>query len=91
MDVTDAAEQQRYEARIDGELAGIAEYRASDELVTFLHTEVMPEFEGRGVGSGLVRAALDDVRGHGRRVRALCPFVKKYVERHADEYGDLVG
>ena len=55
MDVTDAAEQQRYEARIDGELAGIAEYRASDGLVTFLHTEVMPGFEGRGVGSGLVR------------------------------------
>jgi uncharacterized protein len=91
VDVTDAAEQQRYEARIDGELAGIAEYRASDGLVTFLHTEVMPEFEGRGVGSGLVRAALDDVRAHGRRVRALCPFVQKYVERHADEYGDLVG
>ena len=90
MDVTDAAGKRRYEARIDGELAGIAEYRASDGLVTFVHTEVMPEFEGRGVASALVRAALDDVRAHGRRVRAVCPFVKGYIERHADEYSDLV-
>ena len=90
MDVTDAAERQRYEARIDGELAGIAEYRSSDALVTFVHTEVMPEFAGKGVASGLVRAALDDVRAHGRRVHAVCPFVKRFVERHADEYADLL-
>lgn len=90
VDVTDAPQQHRYEARIDGELAGFAEYRATDRLVTFVHTEVLGEFEGRGVGSGLVRAALDDVRAAGRRVRALCPFVKGYIERHPDEYGDLV-
>ncbi|TWF74258.1 hypothetical protein FHX44_11137 [Pseudonocardia hierapolitana] len=90
MDVTDAPERRRYEGRIDGELAGIAEYRASDEVVTFVHTEVMPGFEGKGVGSTLVRAALDDVRAHGKKVRAVCPFVKGYVEKHSDEYGDLV-
>ncbi|MHA6620748.1 GNAT family N-acetyltransferase [Pseudonocardia sp. DLS-67] len=90
MDVTDAPEQHRYEARIDGELAGFAEYRASDRIVTFVHTQVMPDFEGKGVGSALVRGALDDVRAHGRKVRAVCPFVKGYVERHPDEYGDLV-
>jgi uncharacterized protein len=90
VEVTDAAEKRRYEARIDGELAGIAEYRASDRIVTFIHTEVMPEFEGKGVASALVRAALDDVRAHGRKVRAVCPFVKGYIEKHPDEYGDLV-
>jgi predicted GNAT family acetyltransferase len=90
MDVTNAAEERRYEARIDGELAGIAEYRASDTTVTFVHTEVMSEFEGKGVASRLVRAALDDVRAQGKKVRAVCPFVKGYVEKHSDEYGDLV-
>jgi predicted GNAT family acetyltransferase len=89
MDVTNAPEQRRYEARIDGELAGIAEYRASDKIVTFVHTQVMSEFEGKGVASGLVRAALDDVRAHGRKVRPVCPFVKGYIEKHSDEYGDL--
>ena len=90
MDVTNAPEHRRYEARIDGELAGIAEYRASERVVTFVHTEVMSAFEGKGVASGLVRAALDDVRAHGRKVRAVCPFVKGYVEKHSDEYGDLL-
>jgi predicted GNAT family acetyltransferase len=90
MDVTNAPEHRRYEARIDGELAGIAEYRASDRIVTFVHTEVMSAFEGKGVGSALVRGALDDVRAHGKKVRAVCPFVKGYVEKHSDEYGDLV-
>ena len=90
MDVTDVPERRRYEALIDGELAGIAEYRASDKIVTFVHTQVMSEFEGKGVASGLVRAALDDVRAHGRKVRPVCPFVKGYIEKHSDEYGDLV-
>jgi hypothetical protein len=90
MDVTNAPDQRRYEARIDGELAGIAEYRESEHIVTFVHTEVMPAFEGKGVGGRLVRAALDDVRARGKKVRAVCPFVKGYVEKHSDEYGDLV-
>jgi predicted GNAT family acetyltransferase len=90
MDVTNAPEHRRYEARIDGELAGIAEYRASDRIVTFVHTEVMSAFEGKGVGSALVRGALDDVRTQGKKVRAVCPFVKGYMEKHSDEYGDLV-
>jgi predicted GNAT family acetyltransferase len=90
MDVTNAPERRRYEARIDGELAGIAEYRASGTVVTFVHTEVMSEFEGKGVASGLVRAALDDVRAHGKKVRTVCPFVMRFAEKHSDEYGDLL-
>ncbi len=30
--------------------------------MTFLHTQVLPDFDGMGVGSALVRGALDDVR-----------------------------
>ncbi|GAA0909024.1 GNAT family N-acetyltransferase [Pseudonocardia zijingensis] len=90
MDVTDAPDQRRYEARIDGELAGFTQYRASDRIVTFLHTEVQPGFEGKGVGSALVRGALDDVRAQGKKVRPVCEFVKGYIEKHPDDYGDLV-
>jgi uncharacterized protein len=90
MDVTDVPERRRYEALIDGELAGIAEYRASERIVTFIHTQVMSEFEGKGVASGLIRAALDDVRAQDKKVRAVCPFVKGFLDKHSDEYGDLV-
>jgi predicted GNAT family acetyltransferase len=54
-----------------------------------VHTEVEPEWEGRGVGSELVRGALDDVRARGLKVRPLCPFVRAFIERHS-EYLDLV-
>lgn len=53
------------------------------------HTEVGDDFEGRGVGSALVRGALDDVRRNGLSVQPLCPFVKSWIQRHPG-YGDLV-
>lgn len=88
--VTNNPEQNRYEARIDGELAGFAEYRLSDGLITFTHTEVDPSLEGKGVGGALARSALDDVRADGsRKVKPLCPFIKGWIEKHPD-YSDLV-
>ncbi|OLT39560.1 GNAT family N-acetyltransferase [Serinicoccus sp. CNJ-927] len=83
--VTRNDEQTRYEARIDGELAGFAEYQLTDILVVFTHTEVDGAFEGQGVGSALARYALDDVRDQGtRRVLAICPFIKGWIDRHPD-------
>jgi predicted GNAT family acetyltransferase len=88
--VTDNPDEHRYEARCDGELAGIAEYQLTDELIVFTHTEVFDAFEGRGVGGALARTALDAVRAEGtRKVMPLCPFIKRWIERHPD-YRDLV-
>lgn len=90
MEFSRNAGRKRYEAHIDGELAGYAEYIEMSGLVIFSHTEVLPEYEGQGVGSALARYALDDVRAEGtRRVQPLCPFIKSYIERHPD-YQDLV-
>ncbi len=92
MDVTvlDVPERTRYEARVDGELAAFADYIPTGELLAFTHTEVLPAFEGKGVGSALVHDALDDVRGKQRSVLAVCPFVSGWIARHEDEYGDLL-
>ena len=88
--VTANGEKNRYEARLDGELAGFAEYQLTDELIVFTHTEVHRVHEGKGVGSALARSALDDVREHGgRRVLAICPFIKAWMLRHPD-YADLL-
>jgi predicted GNAT family acetyltransferase len=38
--VTDAPELSRYEAHVDGKLAGFATYRRKGDVVVFLHTEV---------------------------------------------------
>ena len=90
IDVHDAPGRNRYEARIDGELVGFAEYQRSGDRVLFTHTEVEPRVSGQGVGSALVRGALDDVRAGGpHRVVPLCPFVRAWITAHA-EYADLV-
>jgi predicted GNAT family acetyltransferase len=91
MEVTNRPEHSRYELRVDGELAGIVEYRdrARGGLRTFTHTLVSPLFEGRGLASHLARAALDDARAEGLKIVPLCPFIAGYIATHP-EYADLV-
>lgn len=88
--IQDNTEAKRFEAHVDGRLAGFAEYMIANKLIIFTHTEVDPEYEGKGVGSALVQAALDAVREEGsRQVMALCPFVRLWTQRHPD-YRSLV-
>lgn len=79
-----------YTASVEGRVAARAVFMPAGELIVFTHTETDSAFEGQGVASQLVRWALDDVRARGLRVAPLCPFVKAYIGRHSDEYGDLV-
>jgi predicted GNAT family acetyltransferase len=88
--VSDNAAERRYEARLGDRVAAFSEYRIAGDRVVFLHTETEPDLEGRGIGSALVRGALDDVRGRGLRVTARCPFVSAWLRRHPD-YADLTG
>lgn len=89
MTVRDNPELGRYEAIVDGKLAGSIAYREVDDAVVLVHTQVEEEFEGQGIGRQLVGATLDDIRARGLRMRPFCPFVKAYVERHP-EYRDLI-
>src|SRR4051794_19551636 len=88
--VRDVPERHRFElVTTDGTLAGFAEYRLHGDTITFVHTVIESAFEGQGLGSTLIRAALDDARAKKRAVVAVCPFVLKFIERHSD-YADLV-
>jgi predicted GNAT family acetyltransferase len=87
--VSDVPDRSRYEARIDGKLAGFAEYVQQDGRIVILHTETEPGFEGKGVGGKLATGALDDVRKRGLTVVPMCPFIAGYIDRH-DDYADLV-
>jgi uncharacterized protein len=88
--VQDNPERNRYEAVVEsGVVAGFSEYQKRDGLLVFTHTEVDDAFEGQGVGSALARGVLDAAREAGLPVRPLCPFIRKYIDRHP-EYQDLV-
>jgi predicted GNAT family acetyltransferase len=80
--------EHRYELTVEGHLAATY-YQIANGVITFVHTEVPDALAGRGVGSKLVKGALDQVRSQGLKVVAQCPFVKAYIEKHA-EYADLL-
>lgn len=77
----DNRDQNQFELEQDGQVAFLA-YDRDDEQVTLIHTEVPPALRGKGVGEALVRDALEQVRGEGLRIVAVCPFVRAYMKKH---------
>jgi predicted GNAT family acetyltransferase len=87
--IRDNSAESRYEISVDGDLAGFTEYIVHGDQADFTHTRIDDEYGGRGLASELIRQALDDVRRRGLRVIPYCPFVRRFIEKHA-EYLDLV-
>jgi len=85
--VCDNLERSRFELELEGALA-VIDYRRQGAVVSFDHAEVPARFEGRGIGSRLVRGALELTRARGERVVARCSFVAAYLSRHP-EFDDL--
>jgi uncharacterized protein len=87
--VEDNPERSRFEVFVGPTLAGFTDYHAQPGLVTLLHTEIDPAFEGRGIGTRFVSGVLDDLRRRDERVLPICPFVRAFLRRHP-EYEDVV-
>ena len=86
--VRDNPAEQRFELDADGSTA-VANYRLSPGVVTLTHTEVRADLNGRGIGSRLVRGALEAIRARGQKVEPRCSFVRAYITRHP-EFADLI-
>jgi predicted GNAT family acetyltransferase len=78
--------QHRYELDTEHGVA-IAVYQQQGDSLVFVHTEVPPADEGKGIGAQIVRAALDDTRKRGFKIVPACSFVVAFVRRHP-EYDD---
>ena len=70
-DVVNNKAHHRYELAVDGHLAATY-YTLSGDVITFVHTEVPPELGGKGIGSKLVKGALEQVRGEGLKSGCEC-------------------
>ena len=78
----------RFEATLGDDVA-FAEFKLEPGVILLPHTVVPPAFEGKGVGSGLAKAALGYARDHGLMVKPVCPFIAGYIRKHP-EWHDLV-
>ena len=81
----------RYAIYLGEVLAGFADYRVTARAGSraFVHTEVFPEFGGRGLAGTLVSEALADTRASGLRIVPFCPFVSAWLKQHP-EYEEIV-
>jgi predicted GNAT family acetyltransferase len=88
--VVDNEQRRRFEAIDEAAVAGFMVYRRRSDAVVITHTEVDGAYEGQGVGSRLVRGGLDQIRAEGLLVVPECPFVRRFLSRHWDDYADIV-
>ncbi len=89
-EVVNDASMNRYELLVDGDALGFADYQLRAETIVFTHTEIDPAKRRIGMGSELVRGALNLVRAEtDYRVIASCPFMSAWIEAHPD-YQDLL-
>ena len=81
--LTDNQDRKQFELIVEGHIARI-EYMIMANKIFLTHTEVPAELEGKGIGSIIVKLALEEVEKRGLKLIPLCPFVGKYITRHPE-------
>jgi predicted GNAT family acetyltransferase len=83
-------ELNRFEIYSDGELAGFADFKIENQMISYTHTEINPKFGGQGLGSQLIKEALDEALDQNLEVAPYCSFVSAYVKKNSEKYLHLV-
>ncbi|MBE7641285.1 MULTISPECIES: GNAT family N-acetyltransferase [Salegentibacter] len=74
-----------FKAVESGKQAGKIEYTwAGKNKFIVDHTEVNPEFKGKGVGKKLVQATVNFAKENKLKVIPLCPFAKSVIEKTSE-------
>ena len=82
------AEQDRFTISVDGRRVGFADFSDRGDERIFPHTEVDPDFQGRGLATILVLEALEATRAAGLQVVPQCWMVAEFIEKNS-EFADL--
>ncbi len=83
-------ELNRFEIYFDRELAGFAEFKIENQIIFYTHTEIDPKFGGQGLGSQLIKEALDEALEQDLEVAPYCSFVSAYIKKNSEKYLHLV-
>ena len=83
-------ELNRFETYSDGELAGFADFKIENQVISYTHTEIDPRFSGKGLGSQLIKEALDEALEQNLEVAPYCSFVSAYIKKNSEKYLHLV-
>jgi predicted GNAT family acetyltransferase len=68
-------------AEQDGQEAGRMTYSDAGSKMIIDHTEVDPQYQGRGVGKQMVMASADYARKNDKKIVPLCSFARGVFDR----------
>lgn len=74
----------------NGAEAGFIEVTSNNKVINALHTEVKPEFSGKGIGKLLFNGFVDYAKSNGLKVKADCTFINSQLKRHHDELKEII-
>jgi predicted GNAT family acetyltransferase len=86
--VADDPGRHRFVLEADGDEAELV-YRRNGRRLVLIHTGVPDALSGRGIGGRLVAAAVRRAREDGLTLVPLCPYARRWLERHPDEAADV--
>lgn len=83
-------EQQTFLAGPANDPAELAYSLPAPGVIDFTHTFVPEEARGQGQAEELARTGLAYARQEHLRVRTSCEFMQAFVQRHQQEYQDIL-
>jgi predicted GNAT family acetyltransferase len=76
-------DEHRFEIRVDQQVAFLL-FRLRGVRLSLIHIEVPPNLQHQGLADALARTALEYARNHSLSVKAICPFVVKFLAKHPE-------
>lgn len=83
------AEKQQFVTTTDGKESVLKYEKEKPEIWNYKSTLVPEDQRGNGLGTALIKGALDYAKEAGVQVIPGCPAVKTYIDKHT-EYRSLV-
>ncbi len=85
---TISVEHGKYTIAVEGQIVGQASFVDRGNQRVFHHTEIHPEFGGRGLATILVEEALGAARDEGKRIVPACSMIVTVLNKHP-EFDDI--
>ncbi|RWW98828.1 GNAT family N-acetyltransferase [Flavobacterium cerinum] len=73
----------RFEIHSEDKIAFV-QYKLFDGGIAYMHTDVPPELEGKGIASTLAKYVLEYAQNNGLRVKPYCPYINAYINKHPE-------
>lgn len=70
---------------------GEMSFLLKNQEISIDHTEVKPEFEGKGLAKKMFLKMIEYAREYKLKVVANCSYVQAQIQKNKEEYADVIG